>query len=127
MRLTFEKLRNNLALRVDGDVIVIVVSRVGAIAPEPDAAVVVVPEVAAAGHVDGAIDAYLKRGIRARAEPDRNRIGLVRIDRRDAGRQRIAVNVGGDDFDERETRRCAADDECLLNDAIGRERRPVGD
>src|SRR5438552_3587002 len=79
------------ALRVDGDVIVIVVSGVGAIAPEPDAAVIVVPEVAAAAHVDGAVDAYLERSIRARAEPDRNRIGLILIDGRDAGRPRTAA------------------------------------
>src|SRR5207302_1486904 len=81
------------ALRVDVYVIVIVVGRVGAIAPEPDAAVVVVPEVAAAGHVNGAVDAYLERGIRTRAEPDRNDVRLILIDRRDAGRQRTAVNV----------------------------------
>src|SRR5437773_10895295 len=69
-----------VALRVDGDIIVVVVGGVVAITAEVDAAVVVRPEVAAATQLHVAVDAYFIRGIAARTNLGRERIRLIGIE-----------------------------------------------
>src|SRR5262249_35899531 len=76
----------------------IVVGRVSTIAAEVEAAVIVRTEVAVTGELDVAVDAHLIRSIRARAEPDRNDVRRIRVERRRSGRQQVAVDIVEEQF-----------------------------